>query len=391
MRKLNILYIAHEGRMGGATKALIEMVIEMKKKGHNVTVLIPFKNCALNKKLEELGVDTISQFYIWWEYPQNEGKIIEILYRIAYKFNGLSMALLVGKLKKINLDIIHTNTSVLDIGMKLSEKMRVQHVWHFREFGYEDHKLKYIKGAKNSYAEIKDSNSHLIYISKDIECYYSQRIGKNKGNIIYDGVGREYVWKKKFTEPRQDNIVRFLISGALQPGKGQSYAIKAAGYLKKKGYTNFKVYIAGRDIADYQKELQKICEEEAVSELIEFKGFVSNIEKLRRECDIELVCSQREAFGRVTVEAMLCSNPVIGSNAGANSELIDDGIDGFLYKYDDVQELAKCMRIFMENLDKIAIMGKNAYLKASKTYTSQKNADEIEKLYETIIDELEDR
>ncbi len=33
-----------------------------------------------------------------------------------------------------------------------------------------------------------------------------------------------------------------------------------------------------------------------------------------RKTDVELVCSKGEAFGRVTIEAMMAGNPVIGSD-----------------------------------------------------------------------------
>lgn len=387
MKRLNILYVAHEGRMGGATKALIEIVTKMREKGHNVTVLLPLKNSALEKKLNQLGIDTITQFYLWWEYPQNEGKVIELLYKIGYKFNKFALIRLSRKLKNQKIDIIHTNTSVLDVGMKLSEILNVPHIWHFREFGYEDHKLAYIKGEKESFKEICQSSSYLVYISEAIKKYYEEKLQINKGSVIYDGVGEEYLWKKRISDYAKNEKVHFLISGALQPGKGQSYAIRAAGMLKKEGYKNFKVLIAGRDITNYQKELEKICKEENVVDLIEFKGFISNIEEVRKECDIELVCSHKEAFGRVTIEAMLCSNPVIASDTGANVELIDNGVNGYLYAHEDIHELANCMRKFLENHDKIGFMGEKAFLTAKNKFTAKKNADEIEKLYYKLIRE----
>ena len=37
-----------------------------------------------------------------------------------------------------------------------------------------------------------------------------------------------------------------------------------------------------------------------------------------------MVCSNREAFGRVTVEAMFAGNPVLAADSGANTELVQD-------------------------------------------------------------------
>lgn len=50
----------------------------------------------------------------------------------------------------------------------------------------------------------------------------------------------------------------------------------------------------------------------------------------------------------MTIEAMLSSNPVIASNAGANPELVRDGENGFLYTYNVADDLAKIWRNLLE-------------------------------------------
>lgn len=47
---------------------------------------------------------------------------------------------------------------------------------------------------------------------------------------------------------------------------------------------------------------------------------------MRKKIDVELVCSRSEAFGRVTIESMMSSNPVIGANTGGTKELIIEGL-----------------------------------------------------------------
>ena len=51
--------------------------------------------------------------------------------------------------------------------------------------------------------------------------------------------------------------------------------------------------------------------------------------------DIALVASCSEAFGRVTVEAMLAGMLVIGADVAGTSELICDGVNGILYEDDN--------------------------------------------------------
>jgi glycosyltransferase involved in cell wall biosynthesis len=52
------------------------------------------------------------------------------------------------------------------------------------------------------------------------------------------------------------------------------------------------------------------------------------------------MCSECEAFGRVTVEAMRAGLPVCGTRSGGTPEIIDHGVNGLLSMAGDVQGLA---------------------------------------------------
>ena len=41
------------------------------------------------------------------------------------------------KVQSLNIDIIHSNSSVINFGAYLSKALGIPHVWHFREYGEE--------------------------------------------------------------------------------------------------------------------------------------------------------------------------------------------------------------------------------------------------------------
>ena len=58
------------------------------------------------------------------------------------------------------------------------------------------------------------------------------------------------------------------------------------------------------------------------------------------------MCSRSEGFGRVTAEYMMAELPVLASDTEANPELIREGIDGYLYKFNDIEDMTdKAMKI----------------------------------------------
>jgi glycosyltransferase involved in cell wall biosynthesis len=56
------------------------------------------------------------------------------------------------------------------------------------------------------------------------------------------------------------------------------------------------------------------------------------------------MCSDAEAFGRVTVEALKSGRPVIGTRSGGTPELICDGVNGFLFEPGNARQLAAALR-----------------------------------------------
>ena len=120
---------------------------------------------------------------------------------------------------------------------------------------------------------------------------------------------------------------------------------------------------------------------------MELAGFVSDMNALRMRSDVEIVASSMEAFGRVTVEAMLSGNPVLAADSGASGELIEDGKTGWLFETGNEYALADKMFMVIENKEDIRSMGKNAFDAASSKYLSRMNTQRIELLYREILKE----
>ena len=102
---------------------------------------------------------------------------------------------------------------------------------------------------------------------------------------------------------------------------------------------------------------------------------------------VEIVPSAMEAFGRVTVEAMLSGNPVLASDAGANRELIEENKTGWFFEEGDAESLAEKMKDIIKHPEMLSQMGHAAYAAAKESYLSDRNTKEIEQLYYEALDE----
>ena len=186
---------------------------------------------------------------------------------------------------------------------------------------------------------------------------------------------------KVFNEGKEN--INMIISGAVTAGKGQIEAIFAINEIINRGYKNITLNIAGSGEIE---KINNVIEKLKLRNYVKVLGQVNNLHEIRKEIDIELVCSKSEAFGRVTIEAMMSMIPVIGANTGGTKELIQDGYNGLLYNQGDYISLANQIEYFIKNINEIERMGKNAYLFSEK-FTTERNAKEVYKIYQEIIDD----
>ena len=73
----------------------------------------------------------------------------------------------------------------------------------------------------------------------------------------------------------------------------------------------------------------------------ELKGFTTEMSARMAESSLFVLSSRTEGYGMVLVEAMSCGVPVVSTDAPFGpSEIIDDGVDGFLVANGDPEALA---------------------------------------------------
>lgn len=385
---MNILFITHEMNMGGASKSLVTLASELQEKGHNVVVVIPAVKGRVYDALKEKNIRVHLAFFGWRVVSDDWNPIIQIGFKILYPFENLFAAYICRMIKKYNIDIVHSNSSVIDVGVKAAAKAGIPHVWHYREF-QDFYHFHYIPGKRKRMETLKRAKGEVIFISHELFRYYRDEILPDTGKVIYNGIPAEFLTEKyKNDSEDKKECVKFLLAGNFHRTKRHDLAISAAKILYEKGYRNFELIIAGAianmaESVEYEKELRRMAQD--MPELVRFAGFVEDMAGLRKQTDIELVCSELEAFGRVTVEAMMASNPVIASNAGANIELIEEAKNGRLFQKGDASDLAGKMQWFLDEPQHISECGKRAYIFAKANFLSDINTQNIIDIYGKLL------
>ena len=89
------------------------------------------------------------------------------------------------------------------------------------------------------------------------------------------------------------------------------------------------------------KDLKKKVKEDNIKDVI-FTGSRTDVENIIPSCDVLVLPSFSESFGLVLIEALACGKPVIGSNVGGITEIINSDV-GELVDPNDVSSIAKAI------------------------------------------------
>lgn len=376
---MKVLLIGHESDLNGASKSLLNIIDILLNNDYSVYVLTSYKAGAFYDELKKRPVEIIVRpFERWCVFKPRKIKWImkKILWMVKDSNHNKFVAKKLAKYVLDNqIDIIHSNTSVINIGALISKYSGVPHIWHLREFGDLDFNMHFLEPKSRVYKFMNMYTEKFICISKAIRQHYDS-LAQEKKVLIYNGVGNDNIID--ISEKKINDKVSILIAGRVSPEKGQHEAVTACEELLKQGVSQFELYIAGGDKLYFNVSKQ-------MENHLHILGKIKNMPEIRKGIDIELVCSRAEAFGRVTVEAMLAGIPVIGSNTGGTTELINDGVDGFLYEKGNTHQLAEKLRILIEDKELRMGMGVEAQKKAKQQFLIERCVSEIEQVYRQVV------
>ncbi|MBL7087115.1 MAG: glycosyltransferase, partial [Candidatus Cloacimonetes bacterium] len=101
--------------------------------------------------------------------------------------------------------------------------------------------------------------------------------------------------------------------------------------------------------------------------------------------DIFVLTSKREGLPNAIMEAMGSGIPVVATNVGGVSELVQHGETGFLVPSGDLDGLIKYCKMLINDPDLRAKMGRKGKDFITRNYSSEKMVREFEVLFESIL------
>jgi glycosyltransferase involved in cell wall biosynthesis len=172
-----------------------------------------------------------------------------------------------------------------------------------------------------------------------------------------------------------------LYFGRLSREKGILNLINAFAKIEKGN-----LYIAGT--GPEQEEVEQVIKDNKLEKRVKLLGFLNKDEMKEtiRNCKFVVVPSiWYENCPYSVIETLCTGKPVIGADIGGIPELVKDNENGFIYKYDSIEELSDKMKTLFENDKLVKQFSKKAKEIAKEQYSKENYYKKIIKIYNKVL------
>ncbi|HID87363.1 MAG TPA: glycosyltransferase family 1 protein, partial [Anaerolineae bacterium] len=197
--------------------------------------------------------------------------------------------------------------------------------------------------------------------------------------------------KAELGVPGDHHLVLFV--GRIEPLKGIDTLLRAMALMleEESGWRGrVSLCIIGGDVSEdallmdeEMRRLHRLRDELGIADVVIFAGAQAQetLPCTYSAADVVVVPSHYESFGMVALEAMACGAPVIASDVGGLSFLVEDGRTGFLVPEGDPAALADRLHRVLADRSLRDFMG-IAGIKMAQGYGWPLIADQIVALYQ---------
>lgn len=343
---------------GGAEGVCINLANALSKRGWSITIVIlnltnaEYKN-RIEDSVELISLNVSNSRYAFFKMRKlllnnNIQKVV------AFDYIMTILLVLIRVTLKSKFYIIMRNINTLSQkkNMKKTFKQKIVYSLLNKIFYKVDHIVNQCNAMKDDLLSLHSLNP------KNISVIYNP---VNK-RIEDTSINSSDIKKEDF----------FLCVGRLEKQKSFEYAIKAFANISKL-HPNFRLKIVGK--GSLETYLRKITIECGIENKIDFEGFQQDIIPYYQKATATVLTSMYEGFPNVLIESITLGTPVISFNCPSGpKEIIEDGVNGYLVEYQDIDDLSlKMLKVIENKLDSKIIVSTSKKYSVENTITKWEN------------------
>jgi len=373
--KKNVLQLVNGFGIGGAEKALLELVRRLDRDKYRVIVCSVGQGGILETEFKNYA-DRVAVF------PKKFSFDISLIWKVA------------KLMQKENIDIVQTTLFYADvIGTFAAMLARVpvmiswQTALALPTGHLKDDKLRHTTSYKYAVKHI----DKIIAVSDDIKTFFVEKRGIEADKIITIPYGVDldlYSCRNGIKKREELNLNAFDpvigVVGHLSEVKGHTYLIEAAPKICKE-FPDVKFVFAGS--GPQRETLEKQVKNFNLSSNFHFLGVRRDIPELLNIIDIFVLPSLFEGLPNVILEAMASSKPVVASAVGGIPEAVQHQVTGLLVPPKDPDALADAILKMLADREWATNMGKEGRKRVEEFFSIENEVKKIQQVYDDLFEQ----
>jgi L-malate glycosyltransferase len=227
---------------------------------------------------------------------------------------------------------------------------------------------------------------HTVFV-----CEYQQRYCMRRGllsrrnTVIHNGVDTQRFRDHTSAAERQalraalgyansDYVIG--IAAALRPEKNHIQLVEATARLRHAGLAAKALMIGD---GPTRGAVEARARDLGIERQVLITGFREDVRPYLSACNVVCVCSLTEALSLAAIEAMAMAKPLVHSQVGGATELIESGRNGLLFPPGDTAALVDCLQ-WLADRSTQRMMGHRARVKAETAFSERLMVDRYQQL-----------
>lgn len=228
----------------------------------------------------------------------------------------------------------------------------------------------------------------VICVAHSVEKHVKSKISKTKhANVVTIYKGHDFSWYQapatELTEVgSHSDYFNIMCVGSHRTHKGTECAIKAMNYLSD--LKNLRLLLVGNNLD--REPFDRLIAQNAAKNLIIRTGFRNDVPQLAKAANFTLLPSTRkEGLPRTILESLASGTPVITSNIDGALEIIDDNVNGLVFKAGDEQALADKIRQAYEDKTLTTKLTENAKHVITDKFSHQNTVKSYQAYFASLL------
>lgn len=367
---MRILFVSHSANLAGAERAMVDLIREARGRGHDVQAFVPRRG-QLSDAIGRIRGARANVVPMHWWMSGRGGGIVGLIRVALCVLETPIVGLAIWRAKP---DVILVNTSVTPAAMFAGSLSRAGTVVMVRESLITNPSLASVLPKGLIVRLIRKWADEIVAVS----AYVAGQCGTNV--VIHDGV-------PPFTAervPGSPGVLRAVYLGSLTADKCPDEAVEAVRMARAAG-ADVRLSIYGGGTRQEVEQLGDRIAASRIAEYVTYRGEIDGPGPALAHAEVLLMTSRNEAFGRVTVEALIGGVPVVGYDAGGTREILAGG--GGVLVAPNPSALAEVLISLWQDADRLSAMSERA-LQSGREWVDRRSdkaaIDLIEKVFNDV-------